>query len=294
MNQSVHFPAMTLSARHHGLDGDTQLIAHIGYPTGAFKAPMIYNPYFESLGLNAAVVPMGVKGDDLAAAFPAIMRLSNVVGALITMPHKVGVTSMLDEVSTAARIAGSCNAVRRLADGRLGGDMFDGEGFVRGVLAKGRAVRGAAVLIVGCGGVGSAIAAAFAAAGAARISLFDTDEAGMRGLAERLALHYPALGVTAGSRDPDGHAIVVNATPLGMKADDPPPLDVARVAPTALVGDVVMASEMTPLLAAARARGCEVQIGLDMLFEQIPAYLAFFGYPVATPARLRELARINY
>jgi shikimate dehydrogenase len=55
---------------------------------------------------------------------------------------------------------------------------------------------------------------------------------------------------------------------------------------------VVLLPETTPLLAAARARGCRTQVGLDMLFEQIPAYLEFFGFPVATPEMLRKLARV--
>ena len=141
------------------INGDTILIAHMGYPTTTFKAPLIYNPYFESIGLNAVVVPMGVRVDDYPSFLKAVFKLTNIRGALITMPHKVTTTGLVDEVSTAARIAGACNAVLLREDGTLVGDMFDGEGFVRGVLRKGRAVAGSKVLVVGSGGVGSAIAA---------------------------------------------------------------------------------------------------------------------------------------
>ncbi len=275
------------------IDGQTQIIAHIGYPTGAFKAPLIYNPYFESMRLNAAVVPMGVRQEDFTQALPCIMRLSNVRGALITMPHKISVMALLDVVSTAAAIAGSCNAVFRQEDGTLHGDMFDGVGFIRGLAAKGCSLVGARALVVGSGGVGSAIAASLAAAGVAHLALFDTIDAAAQALALRLLRHYPALAVTTGNRDPDGFDIVVNATPLGMGQDDPMPVDVARLAPGTYVGDVVMAQEMTAFLAAASQRGCKVQVGTDMLFEQIPAYLAYFGYPVATVDQLRALARIH-
>jgi shikimate dehydrogenase len=280
------------------IDGRTKLIAHVGYPTESFKAPMIYNPWFEVHGINAAVVPMGCKAEDYSAFFRLLFRLSNVVGALVTMPHKIPTLSLVDEASVSAKVAGACNAVRLDADGRLTGDMFDGEGFVRGVLRKGRKLGGARVLVAGNGGVGSAIAASFAKAGAkagiGEIALFDAHAPAMNALAGRIRASYPDLKVTVGSNDPAGFDIVVNATPLGMKAGDPLPMDVERISPSALVGEVVMKEEITPFLAAARARGCEVQIGTDMLFEQIPAYLEFFGFGTATADELRKIARIHY
>lgn len=115
----------------------------------------------------------------------------------------------------------------------------------------------------------------------------------MNALAARLQEHYPALQVSVGSNDPAGWDFVVNATPLGMKDGDPMPVDVDRIAATTFVGEVVMHREVTPFLAAARARGCETQVGLDMLFEQIPAYLEFFGFPKATADELRETAEIG-
>ncbi len=276
------------------IDGLTRLIAHLGYPTAAFKAPMIYNPYFESIGLNAAVVPMGMRAEDFAIGLPLVFRLSNVHGALVTMPHKVPVVALLDDVSIAVRVAGSCNAVMRRADGALVGDMFDGEGFVRGLSRKGQAIAGRSALVVGAGGVGSAIAAALAGRGLARIGLHDVDGATLDGLAARLARHFPALAIATGSNDPSGYDIVVNATPLGMKPGDPMPVDVDRLGPTTFVGEVVMRQETTAFLEAAAVRGCPVQVGLDMLFEQIPAYLEFFGFPSTTPETLRTLARVRY
>jgi shikimate dehydrogenase len=271
------------------IDGNTRLIAHVGHPTGVFKSPLIYNPYFDSIGLNAAVVPMGVRRENGLASLDAIMRMSNVIGALVTMPLKVDVVAMLDEPSAAVRIAGSCNALKRGPDGRLVGDNFDGEGFVRGLERKGVAIKGASALVVGAGGVGAAIAAALAGRGVARLVLTEPDQARGEALAARLRHHHPALDVVMGTPDPAGCGIVVNATPLGMEPRDPLPLDPASIAPEAIVGDVVMAQEMTPFLRAAAARGCRVQIGLDMLFEQIPAYLSFFGLPTTTPDVLRAV-----
>lgn len=276
------------------IDGKTKLIAHLGYPTESFKAPMIYNPYFEKHGINAVVVPMGCKPEDFPEFFKLLFRLSNIHGALITMPHKVPTVALLDEVSISVKVAGACNAVRVDPDGKLVGDMFDGEGFVRGVLRKGRKLDNARIMIAGNGGVGSAIAASFAKAGAAELALFDAYAPMMNSLAERLKANYPKLKVAVGSNDPAGYDVVVNATPLGMKPDDPLPMDVTRIAPSTFVGEVVMKAEITPFLAAASERGCEYQIGTDMLFEQIPAYLEFFGFGTTTPEELRSVAQISY
>lgn len=276
------------------ITGNTELIAHIGYPTYSFKAPMIYNPYFDHMGINAKVVPMGCQVADFPAFLPALFTLTNLRGALITMPHKVTTVGLLDRVTPTVQVAGACNAVRRAADGKLEGDLFDGEGFVRGIRRKGLDLVGARALVVGCGGVGSAIAASLAAAGLSGLSLFDVNTASCEGLAGRLRQHYPKLDVRTGSTDPAGFDLVVNATPMGMSEGDPLPLDVNRLAPTTFVGEVVMRTEMTAFLTAAQARGCPVQIGTDMLFEQIPAYLEYFGYPTTSADTLRSLAQIQY
>lgn len=274
------------------INGNTKLIAHLGFPTHTFKAPLIYNPYFEKNGIDAVVVPMGCRPDDYASFLKLVFRLSNIHGALITMPHKITTMALLDDVSTNAQVAGACNAVRLLPDGRLVGDMFDGEGFVRGMLRRGREIEGRRAIIVGSGGVGSAIAASLAKAGLAELALGDTSLSMMEGLAGRLRSHYPDLRVTTGISDPDGYDIVINATPLGMKEGDPLPFDVSRISASAFVGEVVLSQEITPFLAAARARGCDYQVGTDMLFEQIPAYLEFFGLPTTTAAELRSIARL--
>jgi shikimate dehydrogenase len=276
------------------IDGKTKLIPHIGYPTESFKAPLIYNPWFDSRDINAVVVPMGVKGEDYARALASIRRFTNFHGALITMPHKVTTVDLVDETTTTVKIAGSCNAILKRPDGTLQGDMFDGVGFVRGLRRQGFRFGGARCLVVGTGGVGSAIAASLAEAGVAAIALHDVSQASAQALAERLRKHYPKLDVALRSNDPAGYDLVVNGTPLGMKATDPLPFDVSRLSPATFVGEVVMKQEVTPMLAAARARGCRTMVGTDMLFEMIPAYLEFFGFGTATPDELRAVAKVAY
>lgn len=275
------------------INGNTKVIFLIGYPTHSFKAPMIYNPYFQASGINAVVVPMASKPEAYSALLRSVFSLENIGGALITMPHKMVTVDLLDEVTPTARIAGACNAVKRTADGRLLGDMFDGVGFVRAVQRKGLNLLGARALVVGSGGVGSAIAASLAAAGVGHMGVFDVNAAAAEGLAQRLQAQFPCLGLQVQTKNPEGFDLVVNATPLGMNDGDPLPIDVERLSPETFVGEVVMRKAMTTFLSAAQARGCPIQVGTDMLFEQIPAYLEFFGYPSTTAAHLQSLARLN-
>jgi shikimate dehydrogenase len=276
------------------ISGKTTLIAHVGYPTESFKAPLIYNPWFEKAGIDAVVVPMGIQVGDYPTVLKSLFRLTNIRGALVTMPHKVTTVALLDQVSVAVQIAGSCNAVLKRPDGTLLGDMFDGAGFTRGLKRKNFKFGGASCLVVGTGGVGSAIAASIAGEGVARLVLSDTNVESARALAARITQHYPGIETGVHSNDPTGFDLVVNATPLGMKAGDPYPIDIARLAPSTFVGEVVMKQEITPLLRAAKDKGCRYQVGTDMLFEQIPAYLEFFGFPTTTPDELRAVARVEY
>jgi shikimate dehydrogenase len=275
------------------INGKTLLIAHLGYPTEGFKAPLVYNPWFEKNAINALVVPMGVRADNYTETVQSLFKLTNIRGALVTMPHKVTTLGLVDEATPAARIAGACNAILLRPDGSLLGDQFDGAGFVRGVKRKGLRLEGARVLVCGSGGVGSAIAASLAAEGIAAIALFDNNAASSEALAARLRTHYPQLLVTTGSNDPSGYDLIVNATPLGSKDGDPLPFDVARIMSTTFVGEVVMKQSITPLLAAAREKGCKIQVGTDMLFEMIPAYLEFFGFGSAMPDELRAVSQIK-
>jgi shikimate dehydrogenase len=275
------------------ISGKTTLIAHLGYPTFAFKAPLIYNPWFDKNDIDAVVVPMGVKPEEYREFFPLLFKMSNIHGALVTMPHKVTTIELVDELTPTARVAGAANAVLLREDGTLLGDQFDGEGFVRGVLRKGFDLEGKRALVVGNGGVGSPIAASLAAAGVGAMGLFDPNNAASESLGERLVAAYPELQIATGSKDPDGYDIVVNATPLGMKDDDPLPMDIDRIGPTTFVGEVVMKQEITPFLQAALDKGCSVQVGKDMLFEQIPAYLEFFGYGTPTPDELRAVSQVG-
>src|SRR5215211_665875 len=182
------------------ISGTTTLVAHLGYPTHNFRSSLICNPWFERNGVDAVVVPMGIKAEDYRDFFRSISTLTNIRGALITMPHKVTTMELVDEISRTAQIAGATNAVLRRDDGSLLADQFDGAGFVRGVLRKGFDPAGKRALVVGNGGVGSPIAASLAGIGLAEIGLFDPNPAASEALAQRIGLHYPDVKVAIGSK----------------------------------------------------------------------------------------------
>ncbi|MFF2486208.1 shikimate dehydrogenase family protein [Microbacterium sp. NPDC058062] len=260
------------------ISGRATLIAHLGFPTDTFASSSLCNPWFDRNGIDAAVVPMSARAEGYPDLFRSLFSVTNLRGALVTMPHKVTTMQLVDEVSPAAAIAGATNAVVKREDGSLLADQFDGAGFVRALVRKGFDPVDKRVLIVGTGGVGSAIAASLAAAQVGELSLVNRRSASAVELSRRLEAHYPDVNTGLGSRDPRGFDLIVNATSLGVQASDPLPLDLHGVVSSTFVADVVNKPGLTPFLLAARDRGCTVQVGRDMLLEMVPAYLAFFGY----------------
>jgi shikimate dehydrogenase len=271
------------------ITGNTELIAHIGFPTHTFRSPQIYNSWFNRNDIDVVVVPFSSEAQDYPALIGSRASVRNLRGLIITMPHKIATIDLVDDVMPMARMAGACNAVRRLPDGRLQAEMFDGVGFARAIERRGFDARGARSLVVGCGGVGSAIAAALAVSDVGTVALFDIDRQRADALAHRIAVVCPNVAVmVAADSDPTGYELVVNATPLGMNPDDPLPFDVERIEPGAYVCDVVLSSQSTSLIAQAAVRGAVTQPGTDMLFEMIPHYFEFFALPPVTADQLRE------
>ena len=263
------------------IDGHTRLYAILGDPISAVRSPEVFNASFAAAGMNAVFVPLYVAADDLVSAWAGLTSIRNVAGLVITMPHKTRVAALLDEVGLAGQVTGAVNAARRDADGRWRGDMFDGVGFVDGLLAEGHRVAGWQVRLHGLGGAGAAIALALAQSGVARLALHDLDVDRCDQLCRRLAALFPRLCVSARPRNEDAFDAVVNATPLGMGSADPLPFDPAELPPTTLVVDVVTKPEMTPLLQYAARTGHRVHTGKHMHLGQASRVAEFFGFSLA-------------
>jgi shikimate dehydrogenase len=257
--------------------GTTRLYPVIGSPVAQVKAPMLYNALFTERCLDAAVVPMEIAPEVYAQVLPALFKVANIPGAMVTIPHKTSTLALLDDYSTAVRIAGACNAIVRRPDGTLYGELFDGIGFVHAVERHEFSVKGAKCLVVGTGGAGAAIAAALAAAGAGMIRLHDVRAAQAQAVASHIKTFYPDTDIHAAQPSLAGFDLIVNATPLGMNVDDPLPIDVTQIEPQMVIAEIVMKREITPMLAAAQACGCRIVLGREMLQEQLALYLDFFG-----------------
>jgi shikimate dehydrogenase len=217
-------------------------------------------------------VPVQVGAPQLAAFAQAVLAAGNVDGLWLTIPHKTTLLPLLQHVDAAGRIAQSVNAVRRHADGRLQGGLFDGSGLLGALRHFGIPLAGQRVLLLGTGGAGAAIAAALLGEPLAALALHDLGQRAIQ-LAQRLA--DPRVCVSG--PDPAGFDLVINATPLGLRAGDPLPFDVARLTPGAQVVDILMKPQPTPLLQACAARGIRAHPGFEMLVQQVPDYLRFFG-----------------
>jgi shikimate dehydrogenase len=260
-----------------GISGGTGLLVVLGDPIAQARAPSLVNAALVARGRDAVMVPLHVRRDGLAAVIAGLRATENLLGALVTMPHKRAIVPLLDEACAEARQVAACNVVRREPDGRLVGTMLDGEGFVAGLRRAGHEVRGRRVFLAGAGGAAAGIAFALGAHGVAALTIHNRTRTRAEALVGLLREAWPALEVAVGGADPHGHDVVVNATSLGMQAGDPLPLDVARLGPGTLAADVVIRPEPTPFLAAAAARGCALHHGEPMLAAQIDLMLAFVG-----------------
>jgi shikimate dehydrogenase len=248
---------------NHNLTGATRLNIIVGDPIAQVRAPGGVTKAFADIDHDGILVPVQVAAKDLNALLTVADRLKNLDGIVVTIPHKFACFKHCRSASDRAGFLGAVNIMRRRKDGGWHGDMVDGLGFVGAVRNKNYDPRGKRALLVGAGGAGSAIAMALLEAGVAELAIHDGDIARRDDLIARLKT-LDRANVVVGSSDPAGYELVGNATPAGMKAGDPLPIDVANLAPTSFVGCVITAPVVPPLIEAARRLGCPTSTGTDM------------------------------
>jgi shikimate dehydrogenase len=258
------------------VDGATRILAIVGDPIAQVRSPPMWSALFRYNNLNAICVPFHVRPADLSTFADGLRAAANVLGLLVTIPHKLAAARHADALTPRAEKVGSANLLRPLANGGWEGEMLDGHGFVLALRADGQRIEGRRALVVGAGGVGSAIAFALAEAGAAHVAISDIDASRAATLARRIEDRASTPSSVVAARA-EGLDLIVNASPLGMRADDPLPLDLSGLSVEAIVGDVVIGTELTPVLKAARARGCHVQPGAAMTDHQVAAQAVFLG-----------------
>lgn len=259
------------------ITGTTTLCAILADPVHHVRLPQLFNALMSRWRENAALVPMHVSPDQLGTVVEGLRQLKNLGGFAVTVPHKSAALDLCDDASARAYAVGAVNIVRREADGRLVGDILDGVGFADGLRCSGVEPRGKSVFLAGAGGAANAIAFGLAEAGVASLDIWNRTPAKSENLRARLLRHYPELQTRIASRDPAGAELVVNATSLGLRDDDPLPLDTERLQADQIVAEIIMVPAMTPLLRAAEARGCRICLGAPMLDCQLASMAAFLG-----------------
>ncbi len=249
------------------LSGATRVYFILGHPIAQVKSPAGVTREFASKARDAVMIPIDVAPEHFAAFVQAASVARNVDGLLITVPHKFAAFGHCDTATHRARALEAVNAMRRNDDGSWHGDMTDGSGFLRALEQAGAVPAGARALLVGAGGAGGAIGLALIDAGVMELAVHDQNTERRDALIRKLRDTTDSL-VTIGAGDPAGYTIVANATPMGMRAGDPLPVETGALERDAVVGDVVTHPEITPLIAAARSRGCRTATGVDMFNAQ--------------------------
>lgn len=275
------------------ITGQTRVFVIVGNPVGQVRAPDIFNALFREHGIDAVLVPAEVPPARLSRFVDGVFGASNIAGLWIAIPHKgpaVRLVSVLDPMATAAQ---AVNAIRRLPSGGLEGALFDGIGFVKALASWHVAVADKRALVVGTGGGGVAIAAALGERAAREVVLVDTEAGRAREASVRLNAAFETTFTQADSNHAAGFDIVVNATPLGMDSADPLPIPPASIDASATVVDIVMKGQPTPLVEACRSRSIAAYPGFEMLVQQTPEYLRFFGFDALADTVEQDLSTVR-
>jgi shikimate dehydrogenase len=263
------------------ITGKTGVFFMVADPIDQVRTPEIFNKVLPLCGIDAVMVPLQVKPENLVDTVRSLFRSTTTRGMVLSIPHKMAAAQLVDRCSKGAATANAVNVIRRNEQGELEGDLFDGLGFVKSMDRYSLKYLGKAALLIGAGGAASAIATALAEAGVSKIAVFDPDTRKAQELAFSVEQRYGVKTSVQNGNDPAGFDLVINASPLGLKPTDPLPVPPDRLDSGAQVCDILMKNQPTPLLQAAMARGNTVLPGFDMLILQTPLFLEYFGVPEA-------------
>ncbi len=250
------------------ISGKTKVVGLLGWPVEHSLSPAMHNAAFRHLDMDYCYVTFPVRPDLLGDAVKGIKGLG-LGGANVTVPHKESVIPFLDEISEEAVFIGAVNTIKN-ENGRLTGFNTDCRGFMRSLSEAGIEVRDKRILIIGAGGASRAIGY-YLCKEASSIFLFDVDsnKAGLlKEHLNKLKGNVALVGADAIKSkelfsDTD---IVINATPLGLRPDDPMPVDISLIKNSHIICDLIY--KETPFLREANKKGCKTMDGLGMLLWQ--------------------------
>jgi shikimate dehydrogenase len=267
------------------LSGHARVAGIAGWPVTYSRSPRLHGFWLQRHDIDGTYIPLPIREGQFTTAMRGLLA-AGFAGANVTIPHKLAAFAICDTVDASARRAGAVNTLV-FQDGRIAGSNTDGYGFIANLRAHGIDPAAAPALLLGAGGSARAVAAALQDAGAPVTVANRT-----RARAEELARDLPGLRIAdwddrvAALAD---HALVVNATPLGMVGHDPLDLDLTRAPASLAIADNVYIPLETPLLSAARARGLRTVEGIGMLLHQaVPGFRAWFGVEPQVDDELRQ------
>ena len=256
--------------------------AVLGHPVAHSLSPTMHAANFASIGFDATYEKFDVEPEKLAA-FIKQKQTEGYSGLNITVPHKIAVIPLLDRLDESVKRYGACNTIKFEEDGTLSGYNTDVIGFVTGLAAHGFSIKGKKVVIIGCGGAGSALATCTCYEGAAELKVADLRAESVTNLVAKLQ----GLGLgtaVSGLEVLDGTAsdaqkviwgeaakeadLVVNATPMGLHPGEPSALPPDCFHPGQFVLDIVPTKDFPPTAAAAVKAGATATDGLEFLVGQ--------------------------
>ena len=268
------------------ISGKAKLAGVIGWPVSHSRSPRLHGYWLEKHGIDGAYVPLAVPPERLEDAIRALPALG-FRGANVTVPHKEAAARIVDRIDPVAKRIGAVNTIVVGEDGLLEGRNTDAYGLITNLRqgAPGWRPESGPALVLGAGGAARAVVAALVAAGVPEVRLHNRTAAKAEALARDIGGPVRVVGEPALS----GAALLVNTTTLGMAGQPPLDLDLAGLPRGAVVTDIVYTPLITPLLAAARARGNPIVDGLGMLLHQaVPGFEAWFGVRPEVTNELRD------
>ncbi len=252
------------------LTGKTTVYGIIGHPVKHSLSPLMQTAAFEALGIDAVYVPFDVDPENLGEAVNGLRAL-NVKGFNVTVPHKESVIEHLDFVDEDAEFLEAVNTVKN-EDGQLTGYNTDADGFLQSLIEEGIEIEDKRITMFGAGGAARAVGYAVLKGGAKFLNVVNRNFSKGKVVGELLGnrgnvLVFPLKETTVAALLEDTD-IVINTTSVGMKPDDPPLFDYSLIPEGITVVDIIYNPAETPLLKAAKEKGCKTVNGLGMLIHQ--------------------------
>lgn len=253
------------------IDGKTGIYGIFGFPVEHTLSPAMHNAAFKKLGINAAYLAFPIPPNRLKEAVKAI-RVLNIQGINVTIPHKESIIPFLDNLSKEASLIGAINTVIVKKD-KLIGYNTDGQGFIKSLEEINFNPRNKSFLIIGSGGASRSICVSLSRFKVKEIFICDIIEEKARNLKAHINRVCPKCYIEAVPTNSlrvvrDRLDILVNATPLGLKRTGPLPVDRGLLRKDILVYDLIYNPSMTKLLSLAKRKGLKYSNGLGMLLFQ--------------------------